>query len=135
MSAATSEAVLPLGALIVVGSGPGVGAHVAAAFARGGFRKVILMSRNEKRLKDDAMIVRTVAPEAVIDTLMIDLAGLEEVERSLEEARRRLAGTPIECIFFNAARTGISRLLEWPVEYLQRDLHVSCLPIYDDPQS
>jgi NAD(P)-dependent dehydrogenase (short-subunit alcohol dehydrogenase family) len=114
----------PHGALIVVGSGPGVGAHVAAFFALRGFRRVVLMSRNAGRLRDDALLIRSVAPETNVDIITVDLVEVEKVEERLEEARRRLAGVPPECIFFNAARTGISKLLEWPVENLQRDLQV-----------
>jgi hypothetical protein len=87
------------GALIVVGSGPGVGSHVAASFARQGFRRVILMSRDTRRLSDDAMVIKSVAPATVIDVIAVDLAQTEHVEAALEEVRRRLAGIPPECIF------------------------------------
>jgi short-subunit dehydrogenase len=70
------------------------------------------------------MIIKSVAPATVIDVIAVDLARTEHVEAALEEARRRLAGIPPECIFFNAARSGASKLLEWSVEDFQRDLHV-----------
>lgn len=117
------------GALVVVGSGPGVGSHIAAAFAQRGFQKVILMSRNLARLMDDATIVKSVAPETTIKIIDVDLThASERVEASLDEARRWLGNTPLECIFFNAARSDVSTLLDWPVESLQRDLQVSRPP-------
>ena len=113
------------GGLIVVGSGPGVGAHVATAFGQHGFRKIVLMSRNANRLRDDAFLVKTAAPRTTVDVVTLDLAEFESVEAHLEEARRRLGEVPLECIFFNAARAGRSKLLEWPVVDLNRDLQVS----------
>ena len=109
----------------MLGSGPGVGAHVAATFAQRGFRKVVLMSRNTDRLNDDAFLVKAATPQTTVDVVTIDLDKSESVEAKLEEARRRLGEVPLECIFFNAARAGRSKLLEWPVTNLQRDLQVS----------
>jgi NAD(P)-dependent dehydrogenase (short-subunit alcohol dehydrogenase family) len=116
------------GGLIVVGSGPGVGAHVAATFAQQGFHKIVLMSRNKDRLKDDALLVKAAAPQTTVDVVTLDLVEYELVETQLEEARWRLGEVPLECIFFNAARAGRSKLLEWPVVNLQRDLQVSPSP-------
>lgn len=116
------------GALVVVGSGPGIGSHVAARFAHEGFKKIILMSRNEARLKVDAVIVRTAAPSTDIDIVPIDLTMTGNVRRALIEVDRRLDGMRLECVVFNAARATTSELLSWPVEELQRDLNVILHP-------
>jgi hypothetical protein len=55
------------------------------------------------RLSDDAVIVKSVAPATVVDVIAVDLAETERVEAAMEDVRRRLAGTPPECIFYNAA--------------------------------
>ena len=101
----------PHGALLVIGSGPGVGSHVAAAFAQQGFHKVILMSRDIQRLSDDAIIFKSVAPRTVVDIISVDLTVAERVEGALEEAQRLLTAMPPECIFLSAARSGLSNLL------------------------
>lgn len=82
------------------------------------------MSRNVERLSDDAVIIRSVAPDTTIYIIPVDLVDGQQIEDSLEEAQRRLVETPTECIFFNAARIGESRLLSWPVESIQDDLQV-----------
>jgi NAD(P)-dependent dehydrogenase (short-subunit alcohol dehydrogenase family) len=110
---------------VIVGSGPGIGSHVAALFAQKGFQRVILMSRNVTRLRDDAMIVRSAVPRAIVETVSVDLADTQHVERALKEVDRRLAGMAPECIVFNAARSGVSKMPEWPTEGFQRDLQVS----------
>jgi NAD(P)-dependent dehydrogenase (short-subunit alcohol dehydrogenase family) len=51
------------GALVIFGSGPGIGVHVASRFARGGFEKVVLVSRDAARLRNDAFIVYSTAPQ------------------------------------------------------------------------
>lgn len=113
------------GALVVVGSGPGIGSHVAAHFARKGFGRIILMSRNEARLKVDAVIVRTASPNAAVDIVPVDLTVTGSVRCALIEVDRRLNGMRLECVVFNAARVTTSAILSWPVEELQRDLHVT----------
>ena len=116
------------GALVVVGSGPGIGSHVAALFAQNGFERIVLMSRNAMRLSADATIVRSSVPEAIVDTVTVDLAQTKSVESALKDVDRHLNGTPLECVFFNAARSGTSKVLGWPGEAFQRDLHVSLFP-------
>lgn len=116
------------GALVVIGSGPGVGSHIAARFAREGFRKIILMSRDEARLKVDAATIRMAALNTDIDTVPVDLTMTVSVRRALIEVERRLDGMRLECIVFNAARVATGEILSWPVEELQRDLHVTLHP-------
>jgi NAD(P)-dependent dehydrogenase (short-subunit alcohol dehydrogenase family) len=116
------------GALVVLSSGPGIGSHVAARFAREGFDKIILMSRNEARLKVDAVIVRTSSPNTDVDIVPVDLTMTGSVRRALIKVDRRLDGMRLECVVFNAARVTTSELLSWPMEELQRDLHVSLYP-------
>jgi NAD(P)-dependent dehydrogenase (short-subunit alcohol dehydrogenase family) len=81
------------GAFVVIGSGPGTGSHVAALFAQNGFERVVLMSRNEQRLSDDAVVVRSCAPNAVVDIVRVDLVQTANVDRALQPAFLSLAAS------------------------------------------
>lgn len=90
----------PHGALVIFGSGPGIGVHVASRFARGGFEKVVLLSRNHRRLSDDAFLVHSNAPQVEVSTIAVDLTVPADLDRALQEIEYILAGTPIECIHY-----------------------------------
>lgn len=113
-----------LGALVVFGSGPGIGSHVAALFASRGFGKVVLLSRNAQRLEEDASFVKSKASGVSVETVTINLSDLDDVGRALQEVDKRVDGTPLECVLFNAARVGPSNLLEWTTGELENDLKV-----------
>lgn len=112
------------GSLVVIGSGPGIGRNVAALFAERGFSQVILMSRDETRLKEDAAFVTSSAPSASVEIVRIDLADTDSVATALQEVDRKLERSVLECVIFNAARIGISPILEFGAEELERDLKV-----------
>lgn len=112
------------GALVVVGSGPKIGSHVAALFASRGFDKVVLMSRDAQRLEQDASFVKSKAAGAAVEIVTIDLSDSNSVRDALQEVGRRIEGTPLECVLFNAARIGSSKMLEWTPEQLENDLKV-----------
>jgi NAD(P)-dependent dehydrogenase (short-subunit alcohol dehydrogenase family) len=113
------------GALVVVGSGPGIGQHVATVFAEHGFEKVILMSRNKERLAKDADAVRSVCSSVHIDEIVVDCADADSVRRALETVDDSLGQTPLECVLYNAARLGPSHFFDFPAERLGADLQVS----------
>lgn len=112
------------GALVIIGSGPGIGRNVGALFAERGFNKIILMSRNEDRLKEDAAFVTSAAPNATVDIVTIDLADAGSVQTALSAVDKKLEGTPLECVLFNAARLAVSPILEFSSEELEVDLKV-----------
>ena len=112
------------GALVVFGSGPGVGRNVAALFAERGFEKVILMSRNASRLAEDADFVRSACAETSVHQIPVDLADADEVQESLERVDECLKGTSLECVLYNAARLGKSQFFEFPATHLENDLRV-----------
>ena len=112
------------GALVIVGSGPGVGSHVAARFARAGFQRVVLMSRNLARLRVDAVVVQSAAPTVQVDIVTVDLSNTNNVRRALIEVDRRINGLGIECVVYNASRATRTEVLSFSVEELQQDLHV-----------
>lgn len=112
------------GALVVVGSGPGIGRNVGALFAERGFEKIVLMSRNESRLQEDAAFVSATAPNAKVEIVSIDLADSGNVQTALKTVDRKLEGVALECVLFNAARLGVSPFLEFKAEDLENDLKV-----------
>jgi NAD(P)-dependent dehydrogenase (short-subunit alcohol dehydrogenase family) len=113
------------GALVVVGSGPGIGQHVASVFAEHGFEKVILMSRNKERLAKDARAVRSACGSVHVDEIAVDCADAESVRVALEAVDKSLGQTPLECVLYNAARLGPSHFFDFPAESLEADLQVS----------
>lgn len=116
------------GVLVIVGSGPGIGSHVAAQFARGGFRKVILMSRDRDRLSVDAVVVQSAAPGVEVDIVPVDLSNTSNVRRAMIEVDRRIDGMRLECVVYNASRVARTEVMALPSEALQHDMHVSQHP-------
>ncbi|KAF2004399.1 NAD(P)-binding protein [Amniculicola lignicola CBS 123094] len=114
--------------LVVFGSGPGVGNHVAAEFAAHGFNHVILLARNEARLQDDAAQVYQASSSVKVDMLRIDLSDLASIPAVLKKIDE--LSSDIEAILFNAARISGSQVLTTPIEELQEDFTVTNLALY-----
>jgi NAD(P)-dependent dehydrogenase (short-subunit alcohol dehydrogenase family) len=112
------------GALIIFGSGPGIGVHVASRFARGGFQKVILLSRNATRLSDDAFMVWSIAPEVEVSTVCVDLTSAVDLQDAFGRIKDVLGETPVECVYYNAARVEPTSLLHESAEDLRLNLEV-----------
>ncbi|KAK5135364.1 hypothetical protein LTR08_005306 [Meristemomyces frigidus] len=85
------------------------------------------MSRNAQRLEEDKRFVLSAAPGAVVHVVPVDLGETTELQRALAAVDDVLAGHAVECVFFNAARLGASKILEWPAEGLERDLRMFSL--------
>jgi NAD(P)-dependent dehydrogenase (short-subunit alcohol dehydrogenase family) len=112
------------GAIIVIGSGPGIGRNVASYFAEQGFNEVYLLSRDPARLQQDVTFVKNNAPRAACEAIEIDLADRRKVEAALKTLDSKLQGRPLECVLYNAARVGTSKLTEGSGEEYERDLMV-----------
>ena len=112
------------GALIIFGSGPGIGVHVAARFARGGFQKVVLLSRNATRLSDDAFMVWSITPEVQVSTVCVDLTSPADLQDAFRRIEDVLGDTPVECVYYNAARVEPTSLLGESAEDLRANLEV-----------
>lgn len=119
-------AILKHGALVLFGSGPGIGQHVASVFASRGFNHVILLSRNLSRLQDDAKAVSSAAPGVTVDTVAADLSDTADLGRALKEIEQKLEdrSTFVETVLYNAARVGESNVLEFPVAEFENDFKV-----------
>ncbi|KAK5070371.1 hypothetical protein LTR64_000042 [Lithohypha guttulata] len=121
------------GALVVIGSGPGIGRTTAAHFASQGFQHIFLLSRNESRLAEDAKAVSAASSAAKVETLQIDVAGDEaSLKKVFSEIDSKLkaTGVPLEVVLYNAARVGPSKILEWEVKQLEEDLKITTVSLY-----
>lgn len=115
------------GALVVIGSGPGIGRTTAAQFASQGFKHIYLLSRDKSRLAEDAKAVSTVSSSAKVDVLQIDLGADESAVRNvLKEVDSKIgaAGVQLEVVLYNAARVGPSLILQSEAQQLTDDLKV-----------
>lgn len=111
--------------IVVFGSGPGIGNHTAAEFATRGFNHVILLARNEQRLKhEDATSVAKASPDVKVDTLRVDLSDLSSIPGVLKEIDGLLQGEDLEVVFFNAARIQPNGVLDVPFEDIHEDFKV-----------
>lgn len=140
------------GALVVFGSGPGIGRNIAALFAEKGFSKIYLLSRNQERLQEDIDFVKNHAASASASAsasstpkvdgkadaetttsckaIAVDLEDPGKVRAALAELDGRLHGKSLECVVFNAARVGGSKLMEWSAVNYEADLRVSCFFLF-----
>lgn len=111
--------------IVVFGSGPGIGRHVAAEFASHGFNHVILLARNESRLQEDKEFVTKASPDTKVDILTLDLSDLKAIPPVLEKISQ--LAPKIDVVFFNAARIQFSDVLTTPVEEIEEDFKVRSL--------
>ncbi|KAF4545038.1 Short-chain alcohol protein [Lasiodiplodia theobromae] len=120
------------GALVVFGSGPGIGRHIASLFASRGFHDVVLLSRNPVRLEEDAAEVKSAAPRAFVSTVATDLSNGESLTEALAQVDGKLRehGVMVETVLFNAARVGESDVLTFSAEELERDFKLAVSSLY-----
>lgn len=92
--------------LLLFGAGPGIGNHVARAFASdAGIEHVVLLARDQSRLtNEDAPFVQNAAPGVKISTLRVDLSNLDALPGVLKELDELIKGEDVEVVYYNAAR-------------------------------
>lgn len=118
--------------LVILGSGPGIGVHIASHFAVSGFTHIALVSRSAARLAQDEDTVLSAIQErgytCRVQTWSCDLSDLSELRRTLAE----IGGFGrLECVVFNAARVAGCAPLEESTEALERDFRVTNLALYE----
>lgn len=115
------------GALVIIGSGPGIGTTTAAHFASQGFEHIFLLSRNKDRLAEDAKTVSSANSSAKVETHQLDLgadeATIKRVLSSLESKVKNAGG--LEVVLYNAARVAPSPILDTEAQQLADDIKVS----------
>jgi NAD(P)-dependent dehydrogenase (short-subunit alcohol dehydrogenase family) len=112
--------------LLVVGSGPGIGVSTASLFASRKFNKIALISRDPERIKEDRESVlqnaRKAGRNVEVKTWNVDVTDTIALQKILKEVER--FGS-VSCVLFNAARVGMSKLLEFEESEILKDFMVS----------
>ena len=112
--------------VVIIGSGPGIGSHVAAQFATNGFKNIALVARNAAQLeKDHVFVVESAAAaghRVTVKTYAVDITESAKLRAVLDKVGADL-GTP-EFVFFNAARVKPSTLLETDEDEMIYDFKV-----------
>ncbi|KAH8797910.1 hypothetical protein F5884DRAFT_743106 [Xylogone sp. PMI_703] len=100
-------------ALLVVGSGPGIGHSTASVFAQNKFNRITLISRSWSRLQASRVSILSAlsntsptARQVEIETWAVDI--MESVKFQIWSKRK--GDIVIECVLFNAARVDFSDL-------------------------
>lgn len=118
---------MPGKTLVILGSGPGIGLHIAKTFSVRGFTHVALISRDSGRLKQDEDQVLDAIQErgysCQVRTWTCDLMDFDQLDKTLEEVK---AFGAVECVVFNAARVAGKEVLEEGVEAIEKDFRVRC---------
>lgn len=118
------------GALVLFGSGPGIGSHVAHHFAKNSFSHIILLSRNLERLSKEAEFVSSGNPDVKVDTIAIDLADLDSIFNALAQVDEKLGGNALEVVVYNAARVVPSKFFDYGVGDVATDLQITVTAMY-----
>ncbi|MBE3045512.1 SDR family NAD(P)-dependent oxidoreductase [Candidatus Bathyarchaeota archaeon] len=115
---------------VIIGSGPGIGAHTAAIFAANRFNKVALVARNPVQLEKDAATVSNAAAPAKVEvrTYSTDASDHVKLAKTLEQISEDL-GTA-EFVLYNAAVVAQSTLLESCEEDMLRDFRISTIGLH-----
>jgi short-subunit dehydrogenase len=120
---------MSLNALLVVGSGPGIGVSTASLFAQKKFDKVALISRDKIRLAQDRdtilQFVKAANRKVEIEIWSVDITDTTAFKAVLKETEKF---ANFSCVHFNAARVEPSDLLTFPEEEIVKDFIVH-LPI------
>jgi short-subunit dehydrogenase len=112
-------------ALLVIGSGPGIGISTASLFAQKKFSKVALISRDKARLSQDRDTIlqslQSTNRKVEIKTWNVDITNTTAFKAVLKETEKFAT---FSCVLFNAARVEPSELLTFPEEELVKDFMV-----------
>ncbi|KAF4237405.1 hypothetical protein CNMCM8980_005517 [Aspergillus fumigatiaffinis] len=117
--------------LLLIGSGPGIGAAVASLFAQRYFDNIALFARNRVQLEKDRETVLASAASVncivTVQTWQVDIGDLRRLEEALAEVAQF---GDLECVYFNAARVAPSPFFEFPISGIEEDFKVSNLALY-----
>lgn len=115
--------------LVVIGSGPGIGVHVASHFASEGFSKIALLARSTEQLERDSAAVRMRSDHGHVDVRAypVDVTDSAGLRAALGRVTDDLG--PPEVVFFNAARVKPSILLEVGDEEMLYDFKACAIDI------
>ncbi|GJN80244.1 hypothetical protein PLIIFM63780_003769 [Purpureocillium lilacinum] len=116
--------------LVLMGSGPGIGRHVAIEYARKRFNKIALVARNPTQLAEDKAAVEAAVVDGKVDvqTFAVDITDSAKFRAELENIGR-IVGTP-ECVYFNAARIIPTPFFQATEEDILYDFKINCTALY-----
>ncbi|QPH06201.1 hypothetical protein C2857_004522 [Epichloe festucae Fl1] len=114
--------------LVVIGSGPGIGVHVASHFASKGFSKIALLARSTGQLERDSAAVRSDHGHVDVRAYPVDVTDSAGLRAALGRITDDLG--PPEVVFFNAARVKPSLLLEVGDEEMLYDFKISAVALH-----
>lgn len=110
---------------MLLGSGPGIGVHVANVFSVRGFTHVALVSRDKERLHKDWDRVLDAIQErgysCQVKTWVCDIGDLKQLGSTLKEIE---TFGSLECVLFNAARVAGKPPLEESLGTIEEDFRV-----------
>ncbi|RFU25722.1 hypothetical protein B7463_g10620, partial [Scytalidium lignicola] len=117
--------------LVVIGSGPGIGASTASLFAARKFSKIALISRNLTRLSEDRDKViasaRSAGRNVDVKAWSVDITDSETYIKVLKEVEKF---GDVSCVHFNAARVDLSTLLEFDENEMLYDFKTTNIALY-----
>ncbi|PTB66203.1 NAD(P)-binding protein [Trichoderma citrinoviride] len=115
-------------AVVIIGSGPGIGTNTAAVFAANKFNKVALVARNPTQLDKDAESVKSAANDNItVKTYSTDVVDPGRFTSTLKQISQDL-GT-IEVVLYNAAIVSKSHHLQVTDDELIRDFKLSTIAL------
>ncbi|KAF2085254.1 putative short-chain alcohol dehydrogenase [Saccharata proteae CBS 121410] len=122
----------PRGTLVVFGSGPLIGSHIASLFASRGFQQVILLARNAQHLEKEAEFVKSAASSSStqVHTMTIDLLDTAGIKKTLTELDEHFSKMPLECVLYNAANVRESPMFSFPAEEMEKDWKIAVQSLY-----
>ncbi|TFA98186.1 hypothetical protein CCMA1212_010000 [Trichoderma ghanense] len=115
-------------AIVIIGSGPGIGTNTAAVFAANKFNKIALVARNPTQLDKDAESIKSAANSSItVKTYSTDVIDPAQFTATLKQISQDL-GT-IEVVLYNAAIVSQSRHLEVTDDELIHDFQISTIAL------
>jgi len=122
------------GALVVIGSGPGIGRAVTQEFASHGFKRIFLLSRSAQRLEEEKeAVVKEIGTSKVqISTIPTDVSEPTSLQAALKQIDD--SGDVVETVFYNAAKVAPSTLFEYSAEDIELEFKTNNIALYQVAQ-
>jgi short-subunit dehydrogenase len=88
-------------ALLLLGTGPGIGQAVASKFAAARYNTVALVARSQKTVDADRKAVEAAAPGVKVHTYTTDVADKTQLAKTLQQINAEVG--VIETVYYNPA--------------------------------
>jgi short-subunit dehydrogenase len=111
-------------ALLLFGTGPGIGQAVAARFAKSRYNIIALVARSQKTVDTDRKVVEEAAPGAKVHTYTADVADKTQLTQTLKKIGAEI-GT-FETLYWNPAVIRPTKFEEETEEQMLYDFKARC---------